>query len=251
MERMKQLGEEGWDGGCSSPESSGPCRLLSEQPCAEQGAGWAPLGPNKSMSLGAALEQSAVAHPTPHPAPQRPGPFPCSGSQRIRVFPSWCSREARGSVQPHKCQGLWPGIEQGGRGWLSPQLSPCSPACSKGQSSSRSRSTPPTAPFPPADLGEPLTAPGQEPGSKLHAWPHPSSPKPARGACSAHAPLLAKGPLCPRPPGSHCCECKRATSCVTRALFSRENNPKPACWLRQEQTSPLVPSSAFVCLKEN
>lgn len=127
-------------------------------------------------------ECSGTSHTVPSSPEARTFPVPsCVQAHREFVsFPAAAAGRREAVSNPSKCQGLRPCAEQGGRGWLSPQLNPWSLASSEGQSSSRSHSVPPTAPCPPADLGEPLTAPGQEPGSKLHAQPHPSSPKPAK-----------------------------------------------------------------------
>lgn len=90
-----------------------------------------------------------------------------------------------------------------------------------------SRSTPPAAPFPPANLGEPLTALGWAPGSKLHAQPHPSSPKRARGAGPASAPLPAKGLPRPRPPSTAttATTASHLSSCVTEPCFLGKTTP--------------------------
>ena len=210
MGRRKQLGKEGWDGGCSSPESSGPCqevtlgkpRLHWGQPCSGQEAA-ARLGtpsPNTSMSLGAPAELSAAAHPAPCRAPRRPGPFPCppcSGSQRIGAFSAGAAGRHRAASAPRQAprtvaRGRARVAEAGRPHGCPCRALPLRAACG--------RSTPPTAPFPPADLGEPLTTLGRVPGSKLHTQPHPSSPKWARGAGPASTPLPAKGLLWPRPP---------------------------------------------------
>lgn len=151
-------------------------------------------GPGQS---GLSPEQGAPGHPQAQqlraessgtsrsmPGSQRTGPL--SGSQRIWGFLSWHSTEApppASAKASGKAEPGWPGV-----------AIPLRPHRDTPLAAQPRRS--PRHPFPPADLGEPLTSPGWEPGSKLQALPHPCSLKRARGTSPASTALLAKGPPC-------------------------------------------------------
>lgn len=157
-------------------------------------------GPGQS---GLSPEQGAAGHPqaqklrapgaAAHPAPRA---VPC---------PPWHARThggfgdlgisqlaQQGDTTPSKCQGQQPA-------WLGMAV----PLCPH-------RDTPLTAqslhspchPFPPADLGEPLTSLGWEPGSKLQAGPIPA---PQNGPEAPALPVQCSWPKVPilRPPQDH------------------------------------------------
>lgn len=181
----EQLGEEGWDvgGGMEDAHPQGALDHARRWPWAiravpRAGSTWAPPSPTAPCTSEA--ESSGTSRSMP--SSQRTGPF--SGSQRIWGFLSWHSREApppASAKASGKAEPGWPGV-----------AIPLHPHRDTPLAAQPRRS--PRHPFPPADLGEPLTSPGWEPGSKLQARPHPCSLKWARGTSPASTALLAKGP---------------------------------------------------------
>jgi len=165
----------GWGWGCHGDamgaldHASNP-RLLWGQPCPERGAA-ARLGtpsPPMPMSLDAPPAPRAAAHPE---LPE--------GRDLSRALP--------GAFGLAEDSGLSPPARQGGVGQRPTPASaqdsgqslavPSEPCPPRGTVQQPAATPPPRRPFPPADLGEALTTPGRAPGSKLHAWPRPSSPK--------------------------------------------------------------------------
>lgn len=162
------MGSRGWNGGGSSPRSSGSCQEVA---LGNQGS------PQSREHLGTPKPKSSVhqwgqeqRHSLLHAQFPRARTIPVPAlecSQGIWGFLSWHSREAPPPASTKASSKAKPG-RLGVAVTLCPHrdtLLAVQPLHS------------PCHPFPPADLGEPLTSPGWEPGSKLQAWPHPCSPK--------------------------------------------------------------------------